>query len=745
MKKTLSVICALVLLVSAFTAAMCMPTSAETAKYAEAENFILPDGSSTTLKAFAYEDFEYDDITDAFQTPYIRKYVNDDVAYSNNNPQIVSAADLNGKGLYFNANKVGTFPTDKTGTIALNFKYWHSGNKITSISFDAMNIKQSQIAVNFIWAKELDKDGYETGTTTNTACLGAGLALSGSGASSKATVNHWSGTKFFAQPIANQTWYGEEEDGIDAHYEISVSYSDITKTSLKATYSIKIYRFISDGDYSSATPTGTYSNSISIDCSSIEGLTVEELTLMPTIYTNINQNRPTTLDNIKVDSVDAQAIAYVNTYKNVFNGTDNTAASWKSAAADLNGLSALVQTRLAAYKARIDDHYKNAEKIVSDDFDDNFVSGMFWSNYDNLTVENGKVTGNKNASVKSVANGLLADDKAISAVYLKGLDNPTNSTEFVYPLYTDNNYASFYIYKSGTNNVYRIGQHGGQEVWKNFELAVDLNNKKEYSGDNMIQSTTADIENADIAIYYDWSNYNADGGYKIRLTYAFKYKVADSEEYKSGVAYQSYKLTDDANAPKPEDFKFAMRNIHSLDAVTIYSGKQTAGEVNSTGLNFNQSNKSDSNNGSLVFKVTGNAEATFGLGNVSVTEYGTLFINKGSLTDAGLTENSLTKDLQLTSGAAVVKIGKDEGVAPTENYNVRINGTQSLDWGKQKIVARTYATYKMGTNYVTVYGEPYIISNVANVKAIASKYNIDVADKTFTEAINAIADVAYGG
>ena len=223
MKKTLSVICALVLLVSAFTAAMCMPTSAETAKYAEAENFILPDGSSTTLKAFAYEDFEYDDITDAFQTPYIRKYVNDDVAYSNNNPQIVSAADLNGKGLYFNANKVGTFPTDKTGTIALNSEYWHSGNKINSISFDAMNIKQSQIAVNFIWAKELDKDGYETGTTTNTACLGAGLALSGSGASSKATVNHWSGARFFTQPAANQTWYGEEEDGIDAHYEISVS------------------------------------------------------------------------------------------------------------------------------------------------------------------------------------------------------------------------------------------------------------------------------------------------------------------------------------------------------------------------------------------------------------------------------------------------------------------------------------------------------------------------------------------
>lgn len=745
MKKTLSVICALALLFSAFSAVMCIPAAAEIVKYVEAENFVLPDSSSTTLKAFKYEDFEYDDITDAFQTPYIRKYVNDDVTYSNKNPQIVSAADLNGKGLYFNANKAGTFPTDKTGTIALNSEYWNSGNKITYISFDAMNIKQSQISVNFIWAKELDKDGYETGTTTNTACLGAGLALSGSGASSKATVNHWSGAKFFAQPIANQAWYGEEEEGIDAHYEISVSYSDITETSLKATYSIKIYRFITDGDYSSATPTGTYSNSISIDCSSIEGLTVENLTLMPTIYTNINQGRAATFDNIKVDSVDAQAITYVNTHKKVFNGTDNTDAGWKSAAADLNGLSALVQTRLAAYKTKIEDHYKNAEKVVSDDFDDNFVSGMFWSDYDNLTIENGKVTGNKNASVKSVANGLLANDKAISAVYLKGLDNPTNLTEFVYPLYTDNNYASFYVYKSGTNNVYRIGQHGGQEVWKNFELAVDSNNKKEYSGDNMIQSTTADIENADIAIYYDWSNYNAAGGYKIRLTYAFKYKVAGSEEYKSGTAYQSYKLTDNANAPKPEDFKFAMRNIHSLDGITIYSGKQTAGEVKSTGLNFNQSNRTDSNNGSLVFKVAGNAEATFGLSNVSVTDYGTLFINKGSLTDAGLTEGSLTKDLQLTNGASVVKIGKGEGVAQTENYNVRINGTQSLDWGKQKIIARTYATYKIGTYSVTVYGEPYVISNVANVKAIASKYNIDVTGKTFTEAINAIADVAYGG
>ena len=737
MKKSISIFCALTLLFSVFAVCLCTPASAESVKYVEAENFTLPNGTGTNLKVFTFEDFEYE-VSDAFETPYISKYVNDNVTYSNSNPHIVSAADLNGKGLYFNANKTGTFPTDKTGTIALNSEYWHSGNKITSISFDAMNIKQSQIAVNFVWAKELDKDGYETGTTTNTACLGAGLALSGSGASSKVTVNHWNGAKFFTQPTANQAWYGDEEDGIDAHYEISVSYSDITETSLKATYSIKIYRFISDGDYSSATPTGTYSNSIDINCSSIEGLTVENLTLMPTIYTNINQNRPTTLDNLKVGSVDAQAIAYVNTYKNVFNGTDNSAESWKAAAADLNELSALVQNRLAAYKTKIDDHYKNAEKIVSDDFDDNFISGMFWSNYDNLIVESGKVTGNKNASVKSVANGLLANDKAISAVYLKGLDNPTNATEFIYPLYTDNNYASFYVYKSGTNNVYRIGQHGGQEVWKNFELSVDSNNKKEYSGDNMIQSTTADIENADVAIYYDWSNYNAAGGYKIRLTYSVKYKIAGSTEYTSGIAYHSYKLTDSTNAPKAEDFKFAMRNIHALDAVTIYSTDNTAGSFDSTGIYLNSTDKTDKNNGDIVFTNINKTNASFGMANVA--EFGTLFISKGSLTAAGLTPEELT-----TETANVIKVSNADGIEANKTYNVRINGTNNSDWAADRIVARTYAIYKIGNQTITVYGEPAIKSNNATIMTAAKNNSIDISNaKSFEDALTKVMAYKYG-
>ena len=181
-----------------------------------------------------------------------------------------------------------------------------------------------------------------------------------------------------------------------------------------------------------------------------------------------------------------------------------------------------------------------------------------------------------------------------------------------------------------------------------------------------------------------------------------------------------------------------MRNIHALDAVTIYSTDNTAGSFDSTGIYLNSTDKTDKNNGDIVFTNINKTNASFGMANVA--EFGTLFISKGSLTAANLTPEQLT-----TETANVIKVSNADGIKLNENYNVRINGTNNSDWAADRIVARTYAIYKVGNQTVTVYGEPAIKSNNATIMTAAKNNNIDlISAKSFEDALTKVMAYKYG-
>ena len=97
MKKSISIFCALTLLFSVFAVCLCTPASAESVKYVEAENFTLPNGITTNLKAFTFEDFEYEN-TDALSESYIKRYVDSTVDSSKATASIESDK-LKGKSL----------------------------------------------------------------------------------------------------------------------------------------------------------------------------------------------------------------------------------------------------------------------------------------------------------------------------------------------------------------------------------------------------------------------------------------------------------------------------------------------------------------------------------------------------------------------------------------------------------------------------------------------------------------------
>lgn len=759
MKKTMSICCALALLLSVCTVFTLLPASAETQKYVTG-NVFLPDGTQKSLNTFVYEDFENYDTTDVFATPYISKYVDEAVEYLGTKPKIQTAADLNGYGMYVttNANYRGN-NAYRQAAISISPAYWQPGNKVTKLSFDVQNVGVAQIYTYFLWARELDQTGYTTGTAAD-GTRGSYL-VPGVGYEAKCNIgttgtNHTSGYK---------TLYGEDNknSGTDAHFEITVTYTNVTETSLKATFTVAIYPFQASGDYSeTATFTGTtYTYTADYDCSSVPGMKIEDLTLVPMINPIINTGNAT-YDNIKVESTDLEALAYVKAHGAAFEGTDE--AAWQAATLALNSQQTLVQKRLAYYAGCIAEHYAAAERMVTDDFSDAFKSSMFWSNYNNLKIENGSVVGNQNTAIASFADGALTKNKALSAVYLKNVQGYNQGTAAstsastvtsLYPLYCETNglTVSAPVYLCGNSNgtyQFRIEPHGGLETWHNICIEKD-NGNFAYSSTNPNEARMTDV---DLAIFYDWSKYNAENNYQITLTYTVKYKVNGTGNYcyvtrekplhlgravKNGNDFVSSDVSAFAgNIPAPADFKFGLRNIGSVDSVSVFTTDETSGMHANTGLYFNSTDQADKNNGALVFTMQNKTFAEDTL--ATVTDYGALFINKGTLTAQNLDEGALALDTD-----KVIKISaKENGLEGNASYNVRINGTQNQDWAAQKIVARTYVTYKIGTSSYTVYGDTVTLSNMANIKAVAQNHNIDLTGKSFEEAVAAVSAKRYG-
>lgn len=764
MKKTISLCCALAVVFSMCLTCKVLPVSAETQKFISG-NVILPGSTEPTeLKTFVYEDFEGYDTTNVFETPYISKYVNENVEFKGIQPNIQSAPDLNGYGMRVSTNSsYSNTWTYRQASITVNPAYWQPGNKITKFSFDAQNVGSAQIPTYFLWAKELDADGYTTGTTTYTGLLGSSLTL-GVGYAPSCAVSNYKNLGSSSLSGGYKKWYGEDNNdlGTDAHFEITITYSNITETSLRANFTIAIYPFQTNGDYSQiSTFTGTtYSYTADFDCSSVEGLTAEKLTLIPMIDPIINIGN-TTFDNLRIDSVDSEVLNYLQNYGDVFE-TDATQSEWEEASLALNSQQELVKKRLAYYAERIDEHYAESNRMVTDDFSDAFRSSMFWSNYDNLKVENGGLVGVNDSNVRCIADGALANDKVLSAVYLKnvrgynvgtGSSSSAANTTSIYPLYCGTNdlsiYAPIYFY-GNSNGTYqlRIDPHGGLESWQNICSEKDYGNFA-YTSTNQNGDKMTDI---DLAIFYDWSQYNAENDYKIILTYSIKYKKNGEGEYiyasctkplHLGTAIKEDNLFvgSDVSAfttiPQPEDFKFGFRNIGSVDSISVCSTDQTSGAVTSNGLYFNSTDQTDSNNGALVFTMENQTFMDNTL--AEVVDYGSVFLNKATLTANGLSENDLTMD----TDKAIKISAQENGIQPNAAYNVRINGTQNATWAAEKIVARTYVTYKVGTQIFTVYGDLQILSNMANLRMVAENHSVDLTGKSFEQAIDAVSNKRY--
>ena len=752
MKKSISIFCALTLLFSVFAVCLCTPASAESVKYVEAENFTLPNGTGTNLKAFTFEDFEYEN-TDALSESYIKRYVDSTVDTSKATASIESDK-LKGKSLALVNNGANYEIYSKRGAFTVNPDFWADGNKVTSMSFDAYLTKKSRVSVNWIWAKEMDEAGRTTGTVDNTlnTYRGSGLILANSDNSQsyKQTLMDYffmyKTNELAKSQFSNKcNFYGSEistEDFYKVHFEIEVSYDIVSNQVLRAIYNIKSYSFNENGDYSKEKPIYTYDNgnrASDFNCFGFNNLDVNSLTLIPTLEVEF-ANASASFDNLKIESVDSQAIKYITAYADVFSNKASDESAWKNAAVAMNALPEIVQNRLSAYKNKIIEHYENAEKITTDDFDDDFVSGMFWSNYVNLNVENGKVIGTNNYTLISSADGILTEDKTLSAVYLKGIDSISNVSGAtlkgafsIYPLYTPEFSMVNYIFNESNGKTFRFADHGGIEKWNNIYCPQE--------SQNILSSINYDDFN--MAIYYDWSNYNERDNYAINLTYVANYKPTNSEDYKTIIYKKTVCLGTSENgftgtAPDASGFKFAMRNVGCIDAVTIYSTDNTAGSFDSTGIYLNNTDKTDKNNGDIVFTNINKTNASFGMADVA--EFGTLFISKGSLTAAGLTPEELT-----TNTANAIKVSNADGIKVNENYNVRINGTNNSDWAADRIVARTYAIYKIGNQTVTVYGEPAIKSNNATIMTAAKNNNIDLSSaKSFEDALTKVMTYKYG-
>lgn len=765
MKKTMSIFCALVLLLSVCTVFTLLPVSAETQKYVTGD-VILPDGTQKTLNTFVYEDFENYDTTDVFATPYISKYVDEAVEYLGTEPKIQTAADLNGYGMYVttNANYKGN-NAYRQAAISIHPAYWQPGNKVTKLSFDVQNVGAAQIRTYFLWAKELDETGYTTGTAGDTSAVLGSYLFPGVGYGASCNIGNTVGNGSKDLTGGYKPLYGADNSdaGTDAHFEITVTYSNVTETSLRANFTVAIYPFQASGDYSEvATFTGTtYTYTADYDCSSVPGMKIEDLTLVPMINPIINFGNGT-YDNIKVESTDLEALAYVKAHGAAFEGTDE--AAWQAATLALNSQQTLVQKRLAYYAGCIAEHYAAAERMVTDDFSDAFKSSMFWSNYNNLKIENGSVVGNQNTAIASFADGSLTKNKALSVVYLKNVQGynqgtaisaSANTVTSLYSLYCETNgltvAAPVYLY-GNSNGTYqfRIDPHGGLETWQNICIEKAYGNFA-YSSTNPNEARMTDI---DLAIFYDWSKYNAENNYQITLTYTVKYKVNGTGDYryvtgrqplhlgtavKDGNDFVSSDVSAFAgNIPAPADFKFGLRNIGSVDSVSVFTTDETSGMHANTGLYFNSTDEADKNNGALVFTMQNKTFAEDTL--ATVTDYGALFINKGTLTAQNLDEGALALD----TDKAIKISAKENGLEGNATYNVRINGTQNQDWAAQKIVARTYVTYKIGTDSYTVYGDTVTLSNMANIKAVAQNHNIDLTGKSFEDAVAAISAARYG-
>ena len=181
--------------------------------------------------------------------------------------------------------------------------------------------------------------------------------------------------------------------------------------------------------------------------------------------------------------------------------------------------------------------------------------------------------------------------------------------------------------------------------------------------------------------------------------------------------------------------------MQRLDNVSFYSNNDLSGNPanKSAAIYFNSDDESDENNGAMVYRVSNNtiAPADFV---AQATNYGSVFISNGSLVNNGLTGNDLT--LKTEKAFSVNKAALEAAGVTDGLYNVRINNTQTARWYNQNMVARTYVTYKFGNNnYITVYSDPYTISNLKVVKQLAASNS--VTGSTFSELLNGLKNIKY--
>ena len=797
LRKLTSVFCALAILLGMLPVSGMRYVSAGTdAKYVSEEVMLSNDAGgyeSRNLKAFMKEDFDgYEDsVSGVFGTSFITKY---SAAYSGTEPVLVDTNVTGGLNSGKAMKITGTAGawTDQTNSITIDPAYWADGNKVTELSFDVQGVGGTQVPIWFIWARGLDDSGRNSGAsltsdTGGTAVLGQGFLACGNGVSNKATAIQYDGTytgatKPVKQPVSNYKIFGDESNdatknlvgadynlaGVNAHYKITISYAETSTTTLTATTKVEAYPYAADGNYTTAL--GSYTDTITFTCED-----VDSLTLVPMIQAVINK-RGGTIDNLQVESVDSQAITYVSAYKDVF-ATDSAATEtdWKNAAAAYNALSALVQKRLAYYGTAITEHYASAEKIVTSDFDDPFTDSMFWSNYDNLVINDGKVTGARETTKRSVADGLLVKNKALSVVYLKGVEASAGGLysgagcAALYPLVSAGNKSCHITnYLEFGNSKYTMRFEG---VGNSYEPSANMY-RASGSIQAILETDSANITDMNIAMFYDWSKYNAADGYEITIIYVYDYNL--SGEKKSNTATVKYRLGTLTSAkeqdyqtyfgtdiPKPEDFRFAFRNLGALDAVTVATVDESAGAVQRTGMYFkNESGAlgTDANNGAMVFTMLSDDIVTTldDFTGVEVTDYGTLFINRATLaennndiaeesySDKNDYHRALSERLTLTT-AKVKNISKAQiGTITDNHYNVRINGTQTDGWAGNIIFARTYVTYKVGTSTITIYGDAMFKSNMGNLKEAVARHGL-TKGSTFADTLTTYSTHLFSG
>ncbi len=376
-------------------------------------NVMLPGATAATpLKVFLAENFEGYEDTDPEKTTIhsITGYTTATV------PSLTTYANLNGSTVLSMPTATGDFDiTDYSNAFSAAAQYWPAGNKVTKLSFDVAGLgMMNRLNLYYGYAKELAGSTTATLLSPQLTSYGSDIKFSSTAKKSDNTAATITNNFSNLDVLGNESL---DTKITSVHIEMDMSYEYLAERSIKLTTVIKFYPFNASGSYT--TPSNTQTTVVTYDWSATDITTkAAELTIFPNFHT---QTGTVYYDNISMESVDSQVISFVNTHAAVFaeNSTAD-AGAWEAATVAYKALPQIVQDRLVVYGEKIDDYYANADKVVTSDFTDAFTDGMFWTNYCNLNITDGNVTGGTNLVI-SMADGALVKDKALSVVKLTGL------------------------------------------------------------------------------------------------------------------------------------------------------------------------------------------------------------------------------------------------------------------------------------------------------------------------------------